>query len=271
MTNESFGEMFSSNTKLPIVIEGTDTAKFMLISQAITGSVAKTAVKVSNTSSPLTVDLTALYGTGLDFTNLFMHRFMALFAFLFSLIITMTSLFQDKTTKIFQKRAASPIKASLAYTLGLCIFGFIASLIVLAHIIYIMGLSVVGGALGAILLMFLISLVGTSLGVLFNSVTRNRIQTYILLGIIITLQIIFGGLFIPVSKFDAFNQLISYGLPLTYALDAMQSIVIRGFPLTDLGTDIIALFVFIVVILIISILGFRFVQKSSSSIDNCLN
>jgi len=258
-------DLAQSDAKLSVVLEGTDSSKSMLIDQAVSSSVTKVAAEVSNTTSPLTLDVTTLYGTGLDFANLFMYRFMALFTFVFSLVIAMQTLNRDKSTGILQKRAASPIKSTFAYTLGLCIFGFIVALIIYAFVIYIMGISVVGGGLDAILVMFLLSLVGTAVGVLFGSATRNGTQSYLLMLILLILQIVFSGLFIEISKFDAYTQLLSYSLPVTYGLDALQSIVIRGFSLTDVGTDITALFISLVVVLIISILGFRFAKKSASS------
>lgn len=258
-------DLAQKNAKLPIILEGTDTSKSMLVSQAISTSVTEVAAKSANVTSPLKINVTSLYGTGLNFTNLFMYRFMTLFTLIFSLVIALRTILEDKRTGLFQRRAASPIKAALTYTLGLCIFGFITALIVLAYIIYVMGLTIVGDVWSAALLMFLIALVGVSLGVLITSITRTRNQSFGLFGLIIVLQIIFGGLFITVTKFGYYTQLLSHSLPLTYGLDAMQSVVIRGFTLADLSTDITALAIIIVIALALSMIGLKMVQKTSIS------
>jgi ABC-type multidrug transport system permease subunit len=192
---------------------------------------------------------------------------MTLVTLIVSLFIALRTIFEDKRTGLFQRRAESPIKAALAYTLGLCIFGFLAVLIVLAFVIYIMGLTVVGDVLNATLLMFLIALVGISLEILINSIKRTRNQVFGLLGLIIILQIIFSGLFIALTKFDYYTQLISYSLPLTYGLDAMQSILIRGFTLGDLGIDITALAISIVIALVLSMVGLKVIQKNKQIIN----
>lgn len=258
-------DLAQKNAKLPIVLEGTDSSKSMLVSQAVSTSVTEVAAKSANVTSPLKINVTSLYGTGLNFTNLFMYRFMALFTLIFSLVITLRTILEDKKTGLFQRRAASPIKAALAYTLGLCIFGFIIALIVLAYIVYIMGLTIVGDVWSVTLLMFLIALVGVSLGVLINSITRTRNQAFGLFGLIIVLQIIFSGLFITVTKFGYYTQLLSHSLPLTYGLDAMQSVVVRGFTLADLNTDITALVIIIVIALVLSMIGLKLVQKTGIS------
>lgn len=254
-----------SNAQLSIVLEGTNPSKAVLVNQAVSTSVTEVAAKSANTTSPLKINVTSLYGTGLNFTNLFMYRFMTLVVLIVSLFIALRTIIEDKRTGIFQRRAASPIKAALAYTLGLCIFGFIAALIVLAFVIYIMGLTIVGDVWSAALLMFLIALVGISLGVLITSITRTRTQAFGLLGLIIILQIIFSGLFIAVTKFDFHTQLLSYSLPLTYGLDAMQSILIRGFTLGDVGTDITALAIILVITLALSMIGLKIVQKPADT------
>jgi len=62
---------------------------------------------------------------------------------------------------------------------GLCIFGFLIILIVLAFLILIMGATIVGSLTRVVLVMLLISLVGTSLGVLFTSISRTKNQTLV--------------------------------------------------------------------------------------------
>ena len=71
-------------------------------------------------------------------------------------------------------------------------------------------------------------------------------------GLLLVLQIMFSGLFVPVTRFGYYTQLISYGLPLTYGLDGMKSVLIRGFTLGDVVTDIIALSVITIVALVLA-------------------
>ena len=249
------------NAQLSIELEGTDPSKSMLINQAVSTSVTDVAAKSANITSPLKINVTSLYGTGLNFTDLFMYRFMTLFTLILPLFIVLLTILEDKRTGLFQRRAASPIKAALAYSLGLWAFGIIISLIILAFVIFIMGLTIVGNIWNAALVMFLIALVGGSLGFLFTSITRTRTQAFGLFGLTFILQIIFSGLFITVTKFGYYTQLLSYSLPLTYGLNAMKSLLIRGFTLTDVLTDITALAIIIVIVLSLSIIGLM-VQKT---------
>jgi ABC-2 type transport system permease protein len=256
------------NAQLSIEIEGTDPSKAMLINQAVSTSVTDVAAKSANVTSPLKINVSSLYGTGLNFTNLFMYRFMTLLTLILPLVVALLAILEDKSTGVFQRRAASPIKVALAYSLALWIFGIITSLIILAFITYIMGLTIVGDVWNAALLMFTIALVGSSLGVLFTSITRTKNQAFGLFALVLVLQIIFSGLFITVTKFGHYTQLLSYSLPLTYGLNAMKSVLIRGFTLTDVATDITALAIIIVIALVVSMIGLKTIQKNKLNEPN---
>ena len=134
----------------------------------------------------------------------------------------------------------------------------------LGYVIYVMDTTIIGEMSSAVLLMFLIALVGVSLGVFATSITRTKKQAMGIFGLLLVLQIMFSDLFVPITRFDYHIQLISYGLPLTYGLDAMKSVLIRGFTLGDVLTDIIALSVITIVALVLSTVGLRVVQKKQN-------
>lgn len=255
-------DLAKKNAQVTLTLEGTDQAMNILATKAVSTSVTAVAARSANITQPLKVNVDSLYGNGLDFTDLFMYRFMVLITLILSVIIALVNVLKDKKTGTFDKMSAAPVKAVLAYILGLCLFGFIIVPIVLAFLIYIMGVTIVGSLTSAALVMLLISLVGISLGVLFTSISRTKNQAFGLFGLTLVLQVIFGGLFIPVSRFDYYAQLISYSLPFTYALDAMKSITIRGFTLQDVGTDLVALLVILALAVVVSMIGLKFVQKS---------
>jgi ABC-2 type transport system permease protein len=202
-----------------------------------------------------------LYGNGLDFTDLFMYRFMTIVTLILSILLGLFTIIGDKGTEIFRNRASTPVKTVIAYITGLSIFGLVLALIVLAFGIFAMGITILGNIGSAALLMFVVAMVGISIGILIASITRTRTQGMGLFGLLLILQIIFSGTFVPVSKFNSLTQLISYSLPLTYSLDAMKSIFVKGFALGDLGTDISALVIIFVVAMLISMIGLKTVQK----------
>ena len=247
--------------EVSLQVEGTDQIKGALVNRALLNSTMAMAAKSGNTVMPLKISSESFYGEGLSFTNLFIYHIMALVTLLISTIIGLFTVLMDKNSNRFSKMILSPVKAVVAYIVGLSVFAFIAALMVLAYVIYVMGITIVGDMGSTLLIMLLIALAGVSLGILAAAVTRTEKQALGLFGLIIILQVLFGGLFIPVARFDYYIQLLSYSLPLTYGLDAMQSVVIRGFGLGDVKTDLIAICAIIIVALVLSVIGLKIRQN----------
>ncbi|UTB32429.1 MAG: ABC transporter permease [Methanobacterium sp. ERen5] len=254
--------MVKKNADLTLKLEGIDQSANILVNKAVSTSVSSVAAKSANVTSPLNINVESLYGNGLNFTDLFMYRFMTLDTLMLSLILALFTLIRDKRRDVFKNRSSTPLKTVLAYITGLSVFGLIIAMIVLAFGIYIMGITIVGNTGSAALLMFIIALVGISIGVLIASITRTKNQSLGLFGLLLVLQIIFSGTFVPVSKFNSLTQLISYSLPLTYSLDAMKSIFVKGFTLGCIGTDITALLIIFLVAMVLSMIGLKTVQRS---------
>ena len=248
-------------------VEGTDQVKSAFVNRALLNSTMAVAAESGNAAIPLKISSESFYGEGLSFTNLFIYHIMALVTLLISTIIGLFAVLGDKNSSRFSKMVSSPVKAVAAYIVGLSIFAFIAALIVLAYVIYVMGITIVGDMGSTVLIMLLIALAGVSLGIFAASITRTEKQALGLFGLIIILQVLFGGLFIPVARFDYYIQLLSYSLPLTYGLDAMQSVIIRGFGLGDVGTDLFAICAIIIVTLVLSIIGLKIGQNKSTISD----
>ena len=253
--------------EVSLQVEGTDQVKGALVNRAIVNSAMTMAAKSGNTAMPLKISSESFYGEGLSFTNLFIYHIMALVTLLISAIIGLFTVLRDKNSNGFGKMVLSPVKAVAAYIVGLSIFAFITVLMVLAYVIYVMGITIVGDMSSTVLVMLLIALAGVSLGILAAAVTRTEKQALALFGLIIILQVLFGGLFISVARFDYYIQLLSYSLPLTYGLDAMQNVVIRGFGLSDVGTDLIAISAIIIAALVLSIIGLKIGQNKSTIRD----
>ena len=248
-------------------VEGTDQVKSAFVNRALLNSTMAVAAESGNAAIPLKISSESFYGEGLSFTNLFIYHIMALVTLLISTIIGLFAVLGDKNSSRFSKMVSSPVKAVAAYIVGLSIFAFIAALIVLAYVIYVMGITIVGDMGSTVLIMLLIALAGVSLGIFAASITRTEKQALGLFGLIIILQVLFGGLFIPVARFDYYIQLLSYSLPLTYGLDAMQGVIIRGFRLGDLGTDLLAICAIIIVALVLSVTGLKIGQNRGTISD----
>lgn len=72
-----------------------------------------------------------------------------------------------------------------------------------------------------------------------------------------------GGLYYPVSVLPGWLQKLSYLLPVTYALEGMRLAVLKGYSVTELLPDILALTLFSIIMLPLSILVFRYAVRKA--------
>jgi len=69
---------------------------------------------------------------------------------------------------------------------------------------------------------------------------------------------LFGGVFFPVELFPGALQGISHLLPMTYSLNGMRHALLQGYSLGGLAPDILALIIFSLILLPLSLLIFRY-------------
>lgn len=72
-----------------------------------------------------------------------------------------------------------------------------------------------------------------------------------------------GGLYYPVSVLPDWLQSFSYLLPVTYALEGMRMAVLKGHSVSELLPNILALTVFSIILLPLSILIFRYAVRKA--------
>jgi ABC-2 type transport system permease protein len=71
-----------------------------------------------------------------------------------------------------------------------------------------------------------------------------------------TLEGVFGGVYFPVTVLPPILQFVAQFLPITYAIRALQCTVYRGAGLADIQTELLALLVFSVILLPLSLAAF---------------
>jgi ABC-2 type transport system permease protein len=80
------------------------------------------------------------------------------------------------------------------------------------------------------------------------SAIAGDMESFFQLNMIVTLPSMFvTGVFFPLSSVPDWMRYIAYCLPLTYAIDAMRIIMIKGQGLNAISTDLIILTLFALV------------------------
>ena len=146
-----------------------------------------------------------------------------------------------------------PYEISVGYTLA---FTFIAAVQAVELIlIATLGFNITfeGSVLLALFLIILYAIGMQGLGILFSTAAKSEFQAVQFVPLVILPSIILAGVFWPIEAMPLLIRPLSLFIPLTYLNNALRSVMIRGWGLAEIWTDILALLIFAVVMFLISV------------------
>ncbi len=172
---------------------------------------------------------------------------LAVFVFLFTFMLTGVGFLRERaqgTLERLQTTLVGSFDIMLGYMLGFLIFAIVQTAVILAFTIFVLRIEYVGSLweIGSIL--FLVVTVAVSLGIFVSSFANNEFQVVQFIPIVLAPQIFLSGVIIPVEQMPTLFEWFSVVLPLTYAVDALREIMLRGTGLAELWPNLAALGVF---------------------------
>ena len=185
---------------------------------------------------------------------------LAVFVFIFTFILTGVGFLRERaqgTLERLQTTLVGSFDIMLGYMLGFLIFAVVQTAVILAFTIFVLRIEYVGSLweIGAIL--FLVVTVAVSLGIFISSFANNEFQVVQFIPIVLAPQIFLSGVIIPVEQMPTLFEWFSVVLPLTYAVDALREIMVRGADLTALWPNLAALGVYSLALLTAAVATLR--------------
>lgn len=144
--------------------------------------------------------------------------------------------------------------------LGYGFISIIQSTIIVVATIWLLKIEVVGNIFNIIIISFLLALVALAFGILLSIPANSEFQMMQFIPLVIVPQVFFSGI-IPLDSMASWIKYIGKILPLSYTGDDLTKIIMYGKGLTDLGGDILALLIFLVVLLWLNIVGLKRYRK----------
>jgi ABC-2 type transport system permease protein len=258
------GVMTSRQADLEVVSEGTDQMKTLSAARAV-GNAAMAAVasklqgqNANSSASLLNLDSRVIYASGYSTLDLFAPYLLGIIAFVFVFIFTGVTFLRERSFGTFERLLVSPLTRSemiVGYMIGFSVFAIIQSAIILTFAIFVLNVKIAGDIYAVVLLQLLLTVVSVNLGILCSSFARNELQAVQFIPLLILPQVFLDGMFWPIATLPDYLQVFSYVMPLTYANDALQNIMIRGAGLGSVWVDVVVLVLFAVVMIGLSTLS----------------
>lgn len=185
---------------------------------------------------------------------------LATLALFFSFLLTGISFLRERTQGTMERIMASPVSRLdmvLGYLLGFFTFALTQSLIVLLFTIYVLDVTYVGDLWQIFVFLIFIVTMAVNLGILASAFARNEFQMIQFIPLIIFPQVFLCGVIWDVESMHTALQWIAKFLPLKYAVDGMEGIMVQGSSLLDVGFELGILIVFAVAISVLAALSLR--------------
>jgi ABC-2 type transport system permease protein len=205
---------------------------------------------------PLQIEPVRLYGTAdLTMLDFFAPMFIAYIGFFLIFLLTSVAFLRERTQGTMERLAASPVSRMelvLGYMLGFGFFSMIQATVLLLFTVFVLQVQYTGNLASIFVVTLALVLGAVNLGIFLSAFARNELQAIQFIPIVILPQVLLAGLLWPVQDMPGWLQAIARAMPLTYAIDALTDIMIRGRTLADTWVSLAVLFGFAAIVALLA-------------------
>jgi ABC-2 type transport system permease protein len=181
--------------------------------------------------------------------------FLGFFGYFFVFLLTGISFLRERIGGTLERLLATPVtrfEIVTGYSLG---FGTFATLQVIALTLFILnsvdvpaigplppfsiglGVGAAGSPLLAFAIALLLSLGAVNLGIFLSTFARTELQVIQFIPLVIVPQALLSGILWPTERLPDVLRAISDVLPLTYAVDGLREVMLKGSDLTSVAVQ----------------------------------
>ena len=204
------------------------------LSGSIVQSVSQSFVALASQAGGVqfTPRLTYLYGgPSFDTLDYFGAAFIGLVVFFLVFVITVIAFLRERSQGTLERLMASPLRRAeivLGYMLGFTVLALVQSAEVLAFSLLVLHVHNVGNVALIFLVEALMAIAAVNLGIFLSMFARTEFQAVQFIPLVIVPQVLLAGIIFSVSTEPGPLQAVSRVLPLTYAVEGLRNIMIKG-------------------------------------------
>jgi ABC-2 type transport system permease protein len=248
-----FSQLAQQGTITPeIHLEGSQPGTQAPVLQALQDALASLA----SSAIRFQPRITYLYGgPNLDQLDYFGAAFIGLILFFLVFVVTIVSFLRERSQGTLERLMASPLRRGeivVGYMIGFTILALIQAVEVLLFSLYVLKVHNQGNVLLIFAFEVLMALSAVNLGIFLSMFARTEFQAVQFIPLVIVPQVLLSGILFPVSTEPKALQYISDVLPLTYAVNGLRDVMLKGADLTwpalQLDVGVVAGFCVLVII-----------------------
>ena len=253
---QDFSQRAQQGTIAPeIHLEGSQPGAQAPVLQALQDSLLSVAAAAP--SAPrFQRKVSYLYGgPDLDTLDYFGAAFIGLILFFLVFVVTIVSFLRERSQGTLERLMASPLRRGeivVGYMLGFTVLALVQAVEVLLFSLYVLKVHNQGNVLLIFTFEILMALSAVNLGIFLSMFARTEFQAVQFIPLVIVPQVLLSGILFPVSTEPGPLQYVSNVLPLTYAVNGLRDVMLKGADLTwstlQLDVGVVAGFCVLVII-----------------------
>jgi ABC-2 type transport system permease protein len=232
-----FSEKAATGTVSPeLHLEGSQPGEDAPVIQALQQALTLLTAQVVGRSISFQPHISYLYGgANYDTLDYFGAAFVGLVVFFLVFVITIVSFLNERSQGTLERLMASPLRRGeivLGYMLGFTVLALVQAAEVLVFALAILKIQNHGNVLLIFGMEALMAIAAVNLGIFLSMFARSEFQAVQFIPLVVVPQILLSGIIFPVSSEPKALQYLSNVLPLTYAVNGMRDIMVKGADLT---------------------------------------
>lgn len=242
-----------------LTIDGTNPNIVSAISNELLTSI-RAVLGQRTFTSPIIVIPNLIYGQDARFIDFFAPGVMGLAAMMITFMLSIISFVHERSASTLDRLLSTPVTEGeivAGYALAFGLVGLVQSCVIITAAILLFDVMIVGNVLLALLVVFLLGVGNQGLGFLLSSVAKNEFQAIQFLPLVLFPSILLSGVFWPIEAVPTLLRPVSYFIPLTYAVDGMRSVMIRGWSVDGIWLQLLVLAGFATAMLVLSTFGLK--------------
>jgi len=201
-------------------------------------------------------------GPGFDTLDYFGAAFIGLVVFFLVFVVTIVSFLNERSQGTLERLMASPLRRGeivLGYMLGFAVLALIQAAEVLIFALAVLKVHNAGNVALIFGIEALMAIAAVNLGIFLSMFARTEFQAVQFIPLVIVPQFLLSGILFPVGSEPKPLQVLSDVLPLTYAVNGLRDVMVKGADLTwgSLQLDVGVVLGFVVLLVLAAVATLR--------------
>jgi ABC-2 type transport system permease protein len=234
-------QLVDGNATVTVLVDGTSPTLANAVLAAVQSAIAQAFARAGG-HPPVAVVPSYVYGSvDQAFIDTLAPGVMALVAVFATTMLSILVLVREKSQGILERLFSTPLRPGefvAGHALSLAVIAAAQSVVVLVAAVVIFHATFVGSVVLALGILTLFAVGNVGLGMLISALAQSEFQAVQLIPFLLFPQLFFAGALFPIATIPVAIRPVSTVLPLTYAADALRSVLLRGWGPGDVAVDL---------------------------------